>query len=226
MGRQWDITPTQRCVVRLPLQISRKERYDRLTARRSRGEWPGMEGNRQHKWIEAELRASLTPKFPGMTIEVAHGDRWKRMCVTFRWSGFAELLPEERFHSLVEMVPARFRRSHLQGFVWLELAPDETVDAYLQLPRSEDVKRRTPAIYGDLLSAGFFDALDAALGPRPKGNCLGGFLSTEAVLSAGNYSAAKIWDAKLLFIGQGVYCDCQVLETVRPKLAQLDTSVA
>lgn len=210
----------------LPWRISREERYDRLTARRSRGEWPGMEGNRQHKWIEAELRASLTPKFPGMTIQVAHSDRWKRMCVTFRWSGFVGLLPEERFHCLVEMVSAQFRRSHLQGFVWLELAPDETVEAYLQLPRSEDVNERAPAIYGDLLSAGFFDALDTALGPRPKGKCRGGFLSTKTVLSAGNYSPPRICDAKLLFIGQGVYCDCQVLETVRPKLAQLDTSVA
>ncbi len=185
-----------------------------------------MEGSGQRKWIEAELRGSLTPKFPGMTIEVAHSDRWKRMCVTFRWSGFVGLMPEERFHCLVDMVPARFRRSHLQGFVWLELAPDETVEAYLQLPRSEDVNQRAAAIYGDLLSAGFFDALDAALGPRPKGKCLGAFSSTEAVLSAGNYSAARICDAKLLFISQGVYCDCQVLETVRPKLAQLDTSVA
>lgn len=185
-----------------------------------------MEGSGQRKWIEAELRASLTPKFRGMAIEVSHNDRWKRMCVTFRWSGFAGLLPEERFHCLVDMVPAQFRRSHLQGFVWLELASDETVEAYLQLPRSEDVKERAPAIYGDLLSAGFFEALEASLGPKPKGKCLGGFFNTEAVLSTENYSAARIWDAKLLFIGQGVYCDCQVLETVKPMLAELDTSVA
>lgn len=185
-----------------------------------------MEGNRQRKWLEAELRAIFTPRFPGITIDVAYNDRWGRMCVTFRWSGFAGLLPEERFHWLVDVVPAQFRQSHLKGFVWLELAPDETVETYLQLPRSEDVEKRAPAIYGDLFAGGFFETLEASLGPRPKGKCQGGFSNTEAVLSAEDYSAAKIWDAKLLFIGYGVYCDCQVLETVKPKLAELDTSVA
>lgn len=185
-----------------------------------------MEGSRQRKWLEAELGAIFTPKFPGMTIDVSRNDRWGRMCVTFRWSGFAGLLPEERFHWLVDMVPARFLRSHLKGFVWLELTPDETVEAYLQLPRSEDAKKRAPAIHGDLLASGFFEALETALGSRPKAKCLGSFFNAEAVLSAKNYSATKIWDAKLLFIGYGVYCDCQVLKTVKPKLAKMDASVA
>ena len=54
---------------------------------------------------EAELAELVASAFPGMTVEVGHGSRWKRMCVMFRWAGFANLLPEERFHRLVSVIP-------------------------------------------------------------------------------------------------------------------------
>jgi hypothetical protein len=142
------------------------------------------------------------------------------MCVTFHWEGFTELLPEERFQRLVAAIPADVRESRLEGFIWLELAPDETVDAFLKFPRSEDVVGREAPIFKGLVKAGFLEALRKALGKAPEKRCTGDFAQTYAVLAARKYSAAKLRDAKLLFIRQGTYCDCQVLASAWPGLTQ------
>ena len=181
---------------------------------------PDENARRRDRQLEAELAEMLAPHFSGMTVEVGHSDQWDRMCVTFRWPGFVTLLPEERFHRLARVIPSDFRDSRLDGFVWLELTPDETVEAFLRLPRSEEVAEREADIYADLLEAGFFESLGESMGPTPDRQCRGGFSEIEAVLSGKNCSAANIRDAKLVFIRHGAYCDCQVLQTVLPELAK------
>jgi hypothetical protein len=170
--------------------------------------------------LETKLAAMLAESFPGLTVEVGHSKRWKRMCVTFRWDGFAGLLPEERFFRLTRVIPEGFREAHLKGFVWLELAPDETVDAFLALPRSEDAADREPELYAALLRIGFFDSLREAMGSSPGEQCRGDFSQADAVLAAAQSSPAESRGAKLVFIRHGVYCDCQILETVQPALAE------
>ena len=176
---------------------------------------PQKHANRK---LEMELVAKLARAFPGMTVEVGRSERWNRMCVTFRWVGFADLLPEERFQRLVAVLPEGFRKTKLDGFVWLEFRPTETFEEFLKLPRSEDVADREEAIYGGLLRAGYFGALRESLGPAPEKNCAGGFSKTVELLSGEQYIPSKIREAKLLFIRHGVYCDCQVLESVQPAL--------
>ncbi len=180
-----------------------------------------MKRTRENERLEAELRAILSPKYPKMTVEVAHSDRWDRVCITFRWSGFAGLLPEERFQRLASAIPEDFRHSRLNGFVWLELAPGESVDAYLELPRSEDLADQEPTVYRELVEADFFKFLGAKMGPRPDNACRGDFHDTGVVLSARGFSDRGICEAKLLFIRHGAYCDCQVLQVVQPVLAKL-----
>lgn len=177
---------------------------------------PTRTGNKQ---LEALLAEMVVPRFPGMTVSVEHSARWNRMSVTFRWTGFADLLPEERFHKLAQVLPDDFRASKLAGFVWLELAPKESVDAYLKYPRSEDVADREGAIHASLLETGYYDKLAEALGPSPDKSCPGDFSTTAEVLQACRKADAKIQDAKLLFIRQGAYCDCQVLLAVREALS-------
>lgn len=161
-----------------------------------------------------------------MEIQVAHSDRWGRMCVTFRWAGFSGLLPEERFHRLTRAIPEDYRQSRLAGFVWLELAPDEAIDAYLKLPRSEDIADEEPRIYGVLVAAEFFAVLRNRMGSRPKDTCQGGFSNARAVLTDRGVSEREIRLAKLLFIRHGVYCDCQVLQTIEPTLEKLYAGAA
>ncbi len=176
--------------------------------------------------LESDLTTILAPRFDGITVEIGDDKRWDRPRMVFCWSGFADLLPEERFHRLVQAIPEDFRVSRLEGLIWLELAPGETVDEFLALPRSEDVADRAQDVTADLNNAGFFAALSAELGRAPEKECAGGFSTSQKVLSAKEFSDAKIRDAKLLFIRHGAYCDCQVIQTVRPALAELQTNVA
>jgi hypothetical protein len=176
--------------------------------------------------LEADLAELLAPGFPGIAIEVGENERWDRPCVTFRWTGFSELLPEERFHRLTGAIPEVFRSERLAGFIWLELAAGETVEAFLRLPRSEDVASREACVYEELLETGFFKVLGKSLGRSPKKNCGGGFSASAAALVECKRSPAQVQDTKLVFIRHGAYCDCQVLESIRPGLAELYAGAA
>ncbi len=172
------------------------------------------------KGIENELEAVLKPAFPGVVVEVGCNDRWDRMCVTFRWAGFETLLPEERFHRLMTVIPVELRERSLAGFVWLELAPHETLDSFVKLPRSEDIAPREATVYRGLAKAGFFEALEEPMGPSPKASCGGDFSRSLAVLAKKKFSEAKVREAKLVFIRHRAFCDCQVLLTALPALTQ------
>ena len=163
----------------------------------------------------------LAPHYAGMEVAVEHSRRWERTCVTFRWDGFADLLPEERFERLVRVIPEEFRRDKLGGFVWLELVPGEDIDVFLKLPRSDDIADREEEIYSGLEEAGILEALKDALGPTPSKACQGEFGELGVVLATKKFSKDRINDAKLLFIRNCAYCDCQALLTVRKELAQL-----
>jgi len=185
-----------------------------------------MAAKHRDKDVASELTAMLSASFPGITVEAGHSERWDRMCVTFRWAGFAGLLAEERFQRLARLIPDDFRDRRLAGFVWLELAPDDTVDGFLKLPRSEDVADREATIYAELVEIGFFESLAKSLGRSPDKNCGGDLSKSAEVLSTLKYSATKVRDAKLLAIRLGAYCDCQVLQSVQPALAELHAGAA
>lgn len=161
---------------------------------------------------------ALAGKFPGVTVEVGSVERWDRPCITVRWNGFADLLPEERFHRIVKELPGDVRDASLSGFIWLELAPEETIEEFLKYPRSEDIDGKEPILHADLTKLDFYSALGSAMGRSPKASCTGDFSRTLAALKKCNATATKQREARLLFIRHGAYCDCQVLEAVRPQL--------
>jgi len=179
-----------------------------------------MGGVVHDKTIESELTEMLSGKFPGIEVEAAHSDRWDRMSVSFCWSGFAELLPEERFQRLVSVIPESFRTARLAGFIWLELAPGESIDQFLKHPRSEDVADREAEVYARLCGAGVFAALKKSMGRSPQRSCGGGFEKVAGVLSDAGWSGDAVRDAKLVFIRHGAFCDCQVVETVAATLKE------
>lgn len=185
-----------------------------------------MATEKQDRKLEMDLVALLARSFPGMTVEARHSKRWDRMCLTFRWAGFAGLLPEERFRRLLGVISESFREERLSGCVWLELAQGETIDQFLKMPRSEDIADREQAIFAELQDRGFFDALRRALKPTPTKACQGDFSSTGSALSKGRSTDKVTQDAKLLFIRHGAYCDCQVLAEVEPALSKLSVGAA
>lgn len=172
--------------------------------------------SKKYNKIEAELAVLLVEHFPGMDVDICHSDRWDRMCVTFRWVGFTGLLPEERFHRLVGAISKDFRSKKITGFVWLELAPDESVNSFLKQPRSEDIGNRELEIDTSLRRAGFFEALQKTMSAERNKGCPGDFSLSKKMLVKTKCNTQQIIDAKLLFIRYGAYCDCQVLQSVEP----------
>ncbi len=178
------------------------------------------------KTLESELTGLLAPRFSGIRVEIGKNRRWYRPCVTFRWSGFDGLLPEERFQRLVSVLPAKLREEQMTGFIWLELTETETVDEFLKLPRSEDIANREAEIYAELVRVDLFDSLAKALGSPPERKCEGDFREMLRVLKAKRFGANRLVDARLLMIRHHAFCDCQVLLTARDKLAKLFADAA
>ncbi len=169
-----------------------------------------------------ELLQLLAPYFPGMEVQVEHSPRWERTCLTFRWAGFAGTLPEERFRRLLLHIPQDYREKKLSGVVWLELAPDESVDEYLALPRSEDVAGREKPIARRLIRSGFFEAMQEHLGPVPVDQCMNDLSITRQVLGDLGLTAGQCRDACLLLILHGAYADCDVLLEARSAILALE----
>jgi len=175
-------------------------------------------GGKSKDDLASKVSAALAETYPGVTVEVGRIERWDRPCITVRWAGFADLLPEERFQRVVKALPDKLRKAALSGYIWLELAPGESIDAFLKHPRSEDIAGKEREIHNHLKKLGFYEALASTMGGSPKTSCGGDFGQSIATLRDRKATAAKQRDARLLFIRHGAFCDCQVLETILPEL--------
>jgi len=191
-----------------------------------------MPATQNYQAIRAKLFAIVQRRLERIQVEVTHSERWNRPCATFTWSGFAGLLPEERFQRLARVIPEEFRNTKMAGFVWLELAPGESLEQFLALPRSEDVADREDDIYRSLVRVGFFRRLAEALSSSPEDVCAGDFAHTVEIIDsdAGAESGATATvtaeDAKLTFIRLGVYCDCQVNRCAEPAMSKQHAGAA
>ena len=171
--------------------------------------------------IPSKLLEWLGPKFPGITVELTVMERWSRPALIFRWAGFDDLLPEERFHRLFHAIPEEFYETKLRGCVWCELGGSETLDEFLKLPRSEDVADEEPEIVERLVRTGFFDALTEALGAQPTAACRGDFALVRRILADQKFAKSALQNVLLVLMRNGAYCDCEVL--FNAQLLQLRT---
>jgi len=176
-----------------------------------------------HSVVRDELTKLLSARFSGIEIGVEQSARWDRLCVTFRWDGFADMLPEERFRRLLMHIPEKCREGILRGAVWLELAPGETVDEYLAMPRSDDIVGREKTIAHRLIRSGFFEELERKVGPLPVEQCMASFAVSRELLRKRGFSPRESQEACLLFIRHGAYADCEVLLQARPAILELET---
>ena len=176
-----------------------------------------------HNWVCTKLHEFLDAGQPGIEIDVGLSERWRRTCLTFRHASFEGLLAEQRFRRLMQQIPEEFYEKHLRGAVWLELAPEETVDDALRAPRSDDVVDAEPAIVERLQQIAFFEVLESTMGETPIESCGGDFALSRKVLADKGITGDEQRDACLVFIRHGAYCDCEVLLAARPSLASQDT---
>lgn len=175
-----------------------------------------MAKNKTDKQIADELAGFVGAVCPGVQVEVGLSPRWNRRCLTFRWPGFALLLPEERFRLVAKPVPPAFFEAHLGGAVWLELTDTETIDAYLALPRSEDIDPKLPQVWAALGELNFFAALEDELVRIAVADCPDDLSISKRVLAAKDAPAELREAAVLAFMRHEAYTDWEVLRKVRP----------
>ncbi len=171
---------------------------------------------KDYEQIAGDLVGFLADSCPGIDVTVGRSERWQRTCLTFRWEGFRTLLLEERFRRIARLIPPEYFRSHCRDAVWLELAPDESIDEFLAQPRSEDVDSRLPDIWKMLRGCSFFAALEDELVRIPLGSCPDDLSVSKRVLAAKNLTADEVRDACLAFIRKEACNDWEVLQKVRP----------
>lgn len=186
--------------------------------------WTTMAKKKTEAEIASELAGFVGKVCPGVQVEVGHSQRWDRRCLTFRWAGFAGLLPEERFRLVAKPVPPAFYEAHCAGSVWLELAEGETLDAYLKLPRSEDIDPRLPQVWALLREVNFFAALEDELVRIAVADCPDDLSISKRVLAAKEVGAEQAREAVLAFMRHEAYTDWEVLRKVRP-IAENTTGV-
>jgi hypothetical protein len=166
--------------------------------------------------IAKELAKFVGKACPGVEVEVGPSPRWQRTCLTFRWDGFAGLLPEERFRLVAKPIPPPFFEEHCRGVVWLELADGESIEEYLALPRSEDIQDRLPDVWAALADLSFFAALEDELVRIPASDCPDDLSISKRVLAARRATQKQTRDAVLAFMRHEAYTDWEVLRKVRP----------
>lgn len=175
-------------------------------------------GKKEYQKIAANLLGFLSEQCDGIEVVVDDSARWKRMCLTFRWSGFEGMLPEERFRILARLIPQEFVSKHCLGAVWLELAPGESIESYLSLPRSEDVADKAPEILEQLKDTGFFAVLEDEMVRIPPHQCEDSLVVTRKILSARGLADEQVQEVCLVLIGCGAYNDWSVLRDVRKQV--------
>lgn len=165
--------------------------------------------------VDARRKALLTHlegPMKGVTVDVAATSKWKRPVVTVRWNGFEGLLAEQRFRRVMRCIPPEALERDFQGLIWFELTTDETVDDYLKMPRSDDVRPEADQLLDELRQKGFFDRLRKALGKSPEDECADDFKVVAKVLRGLRCSQARIDKTCLALLSVGKYCDCEALE--------------
>jgi len=177
-----------------------------------------MRTKRQKLQLAKIIREYLEPVLKGVKVEVSSSARWERPVVMVRWAGFSDLLAEQRFRRVIRCFPKAFYEQKLQELIWFELTPEQSIDAYLAMPRSEDMNNKSTTISKQLKKRNFYAKLAESLGNGPRPGCDDNFTRSRAILKSFRYSQRRIEECCLMFISQGAYCDCEVLTVTQPNI--------
>jgi hypothetical protein len=172
--------------------------------------------NKTHAQLKKDLLSYVGKQCEGIELNVEISPRWDRLCFTFRWDGFDDLLLEERFRKVARLIPGDYFEKHCQGVVWLELTAGESIDEYLKQPRSEDVDAELPDIWKQLAEIEFFSRLEDEMVRISPADCPDDLSVSKRVLRASKLPEKDVRRSCLAFIRQAVFTDWEVLKAIRP----------
>ena len=128
------------------------------------------------------------------------------------------MLPEQRFWRMLQAIPSEVYEEELAGLIFFELTPDESIDDYLKMPRSEDIAAKEEALIRALDELSFFDELAVELGDAPEQVCDRSFTLARRVMEKRETSPKRMDELCLLLIRHGAYCDCEALGDARQSI--------
>lgn len=175
---------------------------------------------KDYKKVQRQLQEFLSARFEDVTVKVGDGIHYKGTNVVVTSSVFVDLLPEQRFHHVVHAIPPDFYEEHLRGgVVWFELAPGESGQEYMRMPRSDDVAGLETAILRRLDEIAFFDKHEKALAAEGGTVSERDFDEARRILAKAGLDEGENVKARLLFIRYGGFCDAEIPTVVQPAMA-------
>ena len=173
--------------------------------------------------VATQLQEFLAERFDEVSVEIADDVHYKGTNVIVTSPAFDGLLPEQRYHHIVQAVPPDFYESFLRtGVVWFELAPGQSGRDYMRMPRSEDIESREATVRSRLTKIGFFDRFAEALEDEDDEPSRDDFVIARQVMTEAGLAEADAVNAALYFIRQGAYCDADILDVVLPAVETED----
>jgi len=173
--------------------------------------------------VEGRLQAALSKTFPCVAVRVGDGIHYRGTNVVITSPDFAGLLPEQRFHHVVRVLPAELYEDLRGKVVWFELAPTERPDDYMKMPRSEDIIGNETSILKRLTAVKFFKKFEDRLMAKRQAPSRRDFIVAKEILEEAGLSPKEITHACLYFIRHGGYSDAQVFSHVMEELAGAHT---
>ena len=171
---------------------------------------------KDYKKIERALADFLSGRFGAPAVQIGEDIHYRGVNVVVTSPDFGGLLPEQRFHHVVQCIPPDFYEEHLRdGVVWFELAPGESGMDLMKMPRSEDIAGEEDAIRRRLEQIGFFEKLERAAGPGTDPS-RHDFVITRRILADAGLSDDDNVKMRLHFIRLGASCDAELLALESP----------
>ncbi len=170
--------------------------------------------------VQQSLQNHLRERFEDAEVTIGENIHYKGVNVVVTSAAFKGLLAEQRFHHVGRAIPKDFYEEHLQrGVVWFELAPGETGQDLMKMPRSSDVKNKQDEIKRRLHKAKFFEKLQAKFASNRQSASVTDFSATRQLLKEAGLNEQEITDACLFLMLNTAYSDAQVLVDLSPKMS-------
>jgi hypothetical protein len=173
----------------------------------------------QHEALAEQVQSALAPRIPDVAVRIGPDIHYDGLNVVITAPAFQGLLPEQRFHHVARNLPADLYEQLRGRVVWFELAPGESAQSVMKMPRSEDIAAGESDILKRLTAERFFKKLEKSILTARKGASQWDFVEAKRLLADAGWSPDDVTRACLFFIRHGGVCDAHILTHVMEQLA-------
>lgn len=161
--------------------------------------------------VARQLQEHVRARFEDANVQIGEGLHYRGTNVVITSKAFAGLLPEQRYGLVLRTIPEAFFKKYLRGgVVWFELAPGESGQDYMRMPRSEDVAARSADVLARMKKSGVLKKLEKAVSQAKGALSAARLDAARQCMEAGGWSADEVREGALVLIGRGALCDADL----------------